>query len=233
MHRFRSISAALAVFCAVAFTRQASGQSDEAIARSVTIAQANTEYGLRVGRHPKLYTDVDFAVELLSVHNDSRLYRVLVQSAENRHPYTVALVGDRLLRLGGFAAPALLSADRLSRDLGLPVDPRLRAYALARLGDRNGAQEFVGPETPNDSAGVSLVRRRWSEIVDSTWPGDTTVVDVNGAYYVTFTVFSRAVQDHADGWDPILYRMSFDESGALRGWASRTGRRFSALRANQ
>jgi len=186
------------------------------------------EYGLIIGSKAKVFRAVDFAIDHLATHDSLRLYRAIVQSSENRHPYTVMLAGKRVLTLGGFSAPELVDAATLWHELGMSSVPQERAYTLARLVDLNGAQDFVDPSTPDSIAETSLVRHRWSALADATWPANSVTSTDERGVVVTFTVFSRAVQDYADGWDPILYRMNFDSSGNLLAWASRTGTRFSA-----
>lgn len=206
---------------------------DDDLVRQIAIAQANAEYGLTQGLKPKVFRNVDFSVEQLAAHDSVRLYRAVVQLSENRHPYTVMLVGHRVLTLGGFAAPELVLASALWHTLGLHSTPERRAYQLARLADRNGAREFVDPSTPDTVGEAMPVRRQWSAAVDSSWPSNGVASTDDGGVVVTFTVFSRAVQDYADGWDPTLYRMNFDSSGNLLAWASRSGSRFSAAKVGQ
>jgi len=208
----------------------AQGTSSVATENAVRIAaidQANAEYGLRQGSKPKLYREVDFAVHLIRADDSVSVYRVLVQSSDNRHPYTLMVISGQLVRLGGFRAPALIDAARILCS-HRPIDNLWDcAYDLARLADLNGAQQFVSPITPDSVDEATVVRRRWVALVDSAWPPNSLSPLPNGRQRMTFTVFSRAVQDYVDGWDPILYTMVFSPTGQLEAWDSRTGQRFS------
>lgn len=208
-------------------TQGATSVGSENAVRIAAIDQANAEYGLRQGTKPKLYRELDFAVELIRADDSVSVYRVLVQSSDNRHPYTLMVVDGRLVRLGGFRAPALIDAARILCDDRAFDDLWGCAYDLARLADLNAAQDFLSPVTPDSVGEATAVRRRWVMLADSTWPPNSLSSLPNGKHLVTFTVFSRAVQDFVDGWDPVLYTMVFSPTGQLEAWDSRTGQRFS------
>lgn len=208
----------------------AQGTSSVGPENAVRIAasdQANAEYGLRQGTKPKLYREVDFSLDLIRADDSVSVYRVLVQSSDNRHPYTLMVVSGRLVRLGGFRAPALIDAARILCSERLFDALRDCAYDLARLADVNGAHNFLSPISPDSVGEATAVRRRWVALVDSAWPPNSLSPLPNGRQRMTFTVFSQAVQDYADGWDPILYTMVFSPTGQLEAWDSRTGQRFS------
>jgi hypothetical protein len=226
--RFNAVALYTGCMCALSASAVAA-QHDDRLVRGAAIDQANLEYGLSTGPKPKTFGESDFVVQLVRAQDSVRLYRAIVQSSENRHPYTVLIVGARVFHLGGFTAPELVAAAKLWRALGLDPGPERRAAALARMADWNGAQDIVDPTAPNTERQVAAIRKRWSELADSNWPRDTTLVGEDGSAVVTFTIFSRAVQDFVDGWDPVLYRMQFAPSGELVAWASRNGPRFSSL----
>jgi hypothetical protein len=215
------------VSCLCAVGAPLMAQTPERIVRGAAVEQANVEYGLLRGSKPRTFGQGDFAIQLVRAQDSVRLYRAVVQFSENRHPYTVMIVGARVYGLGGFTAPELIQAARAWSAVSPPAAPAERAVELARMADWNGAQDFVGPSSSAADGQSALVRQRWSELADPTWPPDAALVGPGGSAIVTLTVFSRAVQDFIDGWDPILYRMAFAESGELVAWASKRGPRFS------
>lgn len=199
--------------------------SDERRALLAVVAQADAEYGLAAPSATRRLSNRDVAVERMAWPTGRiRVYRVLVQSSNNKHPYIVGIVGDRLVRLGGFQAPELFDVAAALHNDSVPISERIALLTL--LADVHAAQEFV--VILDSGATARAVRARWAELRVPSWPEDTIAVAADGAVEATVTVFSQDLQSFADGFDPIVYRMSFDRNGKLRGWARRFGDRFAA-----
>lgn len=186
----------------------------------VVVAQANAEYGLVQGTQPKRFTRLDFQVGPTLPMPGMVVCRVLVQTSNNRHPYLVALQGNRVWRLGGFSSPELIGVSSVLAQSKPTIDIREVALHLARLGDEHAALELASVQ--------SFQPQAWAEQRPLDWPDDTVDSLAGGNLAVTLTVFSRAVEDDfADGWDPLLYRMEFRPNGTLVAWAKRRGERLS------
>ncbi len=192
------------------------------------LAQANTEYGL-YGAQAKTFSAAEFLFRHISLSPLDGVYIAQPQLSNGRHPYTVARVGERLFRLGGFHVPELIPLSNEVVSLHETADVTTQALLLTRLADPHGAVEFLKATGSSPCTRASEVRSAWYRVRPANWPTDTLMALPDGSLLLNLTVLSRAVEgDFADGWDPILYRMAFSRTERLLAWSSRISERFAA-----
>lgn len=137
------------------------------------------------------------------------------------HPYLAATIGDTLIALGGFQAPA---AERLSPYITLD-NPWDRAVLFAKLLDPRGSIQYFIPHGASEDGNV--LRKEWDNRRDPNWPHDTVLTTSDGGARVVLTLISRETRSFTLEWVPSTFAFRFDRSGALLAWSRREGTPFA------
>ncbi len=147
---------------------------------------------------------------------------------DHAHPFTVAKVGGRLLRLGGFPAPEL---DEATRGLRWSITDRTKALelaqVLARLGDRFGARRYVFTSLPPVDETLVRVRNTWRSRAPADWPTDSVWSAGAGSWGVALTILSQDTRSFNQRWVAIAYSFYVDPHGVLTSWAWRSSDPFN------
>jgi len=156
---------------------------------------------------------------------DVLVRRASAWTLEHWHPYIVAVVGQRTLRLGGFPAPELReAAELLGEHPASTGGARKLSEVLATLADPNGAQDLLFQEDSARTAAARAILAKWRNVQPTTWPADTIAgVFGQGTVAIRLTVLSEAHHVLGRPWQPITYGFEFDSNGRLVSWAMHEG----------
>lgn len=205
---------------ALACTKDGGGVqgSDRAAIAARVAEEATTELALGVGSQVvepqgvRLENGVDVGRALTA-------YRVWIPR-DHWHPYQVAVLGSRIITLGGFQNQDLVSAGAaLAPPAVDAASLRETAEKLARLADHSGAVQYAFPGRVNAPA----VGAGWKRIAPESWPRDTVVELRGGKWRVTLTLLSQETRSFTLNWVPTAYAFTFDSSGRLLAWGRRNG----------
>jgi hypothetical protein len=210
------VAAALAVACRGGATPPA---PQENTIRELVAREARVELGAWRGAVPEM------AAERVVLHR-LQVDAPGVQVWEARppmdhwHRYVVAIRGDRLWRLGGFATNDL--PDFYNTTLAGGTSARRPGEAGVYLVTlvEPGGERIVYPER---GSGQEPAARAWSTARPAGWPGDTTHVYADGGSFVRLTVLARQENSYDQPWVPVVYTFAFDPQGYLRAWFRREG----------
>jgi len=228
--RWATGAAGAALLCAARPTVLAAqalpGEAGQDLIREYVAREAAAELGVRFGeiRMPDARRVQVESVDVLT--RDLKVWRATLPS-DHSHPYLLAMVDDRPVPLGGFAAPEIRRVAQLLGHEQLSVTTvQRRAETLALLADGNGAIQFVFTGHPDTPSYVSKVADAWRRAAPSDWPRDTVFTRPAEGWHATVTLLSRDTRSYTLHWVPVAYSFEFNADGALVGWANRLGESF-------
>jgi hypothetical protein len=154
------------------------------------------------------------------------IWRATVSNLTHWPPYTLATVGSRVLRLGGFPAPEL---EMLAASLPAPLslrDAANRAERLAVAADRGSAALVLGRNQP--AAVHAAVVKAWASKRPLGWPSDRVQMLPDGKIRVALTTLSsKEWSGQGPMWAPVTYVFLFGRDGRLLLWSSHEGDAFT------
>jgi hypothetical protein len=203
------------------------GQDTQIKMREYVLAQALTELATRAHVQPSAVEAGAVRLERVTgIAEGLDLWRATLPS-DHSHPYLLASVNDKVLRLGGFAAPELsVVTSQLARGTMTDRDARGAAEQLALLADPNGAIQRIFVDRGDQPEYVSTVVTAWRRRAPRDWPPDTVTAVESGGWFVRLTLLSRATRSYTLHWMPFAYCFAFDGEGRLLAWTQRAGEIF-------
>ncbi len=206
-------------------------QSNEGPVRLAVVNQVRSEFALYNRR-----ADYGLAQESVTlekgpvVSSRLRIARAFIPS-DHSHPYLVGLVGDTVIRLGGFTDPQLFYAAKVLRPDSLgPGTLRVLAERLAVLADMYGSFQYVFPGHEQPVSDASRIIAAWTRKAPPSWPIDTVISRVPAGWGVRLTIISRNARSMTPYWSAIAYAFEFDGEGVLLSWSRRIGDGFGVPR---
>ena len=156
----------------------------------------------------------------------------VIPALYHAHPLTVAKMGDRIVRLGGFPSPDLYSvASALPLRLHTRAAAESVAATLARLADRFGAVRYTFSDSPSGDSVLRAAQQTWKHQMPPTWPADSAWRTSRGTWRVTLTLLSQDTRSFNVEWVASVYSFEFDPDGSLVSWAKREAEPFASLRS--
>lgn len=203
------------------------GQDAQSKMRQYVVAQALTELASRGHVQPSAVEAGAVRLERVAdIAEGLDLWRATLPS-DHSHPYLLAFANDKVLRLGGFAAPELsVVTSQFARGTMTDRAARGAAEQLALLADPNGAIQKIFVERGDQPGYVSTVVVAWRRRAPRDWPRDTVTATEGGGWLVRATLLSRATRSYTLHWMPFAYCFAFDGQGRLLAWTQRTGESF-------
>ncbi len=201
-------------------------QDNHVIMQRYVASQALTEVALRVNTRPPRVNPGAIQLERVAgIAGGLDLWRATLPS-DHSHPYLLARLNGKVIRLGGFTAPDLWTVASQLAPGGLDAE-RARAFSeqLALLADPNGAIQWIYVEKADQPAYVSKVASAWKKRAPGDWPRDTVMANEAG-WTVQLTMLSRDTRSYTLHWVPLALSFDFDRDGRLLTWAQRAGELF-------
>ena len=190
--------------------------SASALAQRIA-TEASTELSLASDAQVVLPSQVRLE-EVTRIGTDLVFFRAWVPR-DHWHAYQAAVADSRIITLGGFQNPDLVSiAEVLARVHGDSSSVRGLAEKLAILADNSGGVQYRFPDRA-----ASALRSAWHRAAPTSWPNDTLFDLVGGAHRVRLTLLSQETHSYTQHWIPTLYAFTFAADGHLQAWSRRSG----------
>ena len=146
-------------------------------------------------------------------------YRAWI-SRDHWHAYQLAVANNRMIPLGGFQSPDLVSiASAITRPSRSATNVREVAEKLALLADNSGGVQYAFPGRSQQAE----LRAAWSRASPASWPSDTVINLGGGGWSVRLTLLSQETRSFTQHWVPTAYAFTFDSAGQLHAWSRRAG----------